>query len=315
LVQAPAFIAMVRGPQHIYTLSNSLNTEALGNRELLGKPVREAMPEAEALGITALLDRVYATGETFSAQEMPVTIPGPGGTQRDYFLNFIYQPTRDAQGAIDGVATFGFDVTAIVRARQKAELLAAELQRGEERYRTFVSKSTEGIFRADAIPPIPVHLPEDEQIDRMFRGARIAECNDAMAQMYGFSNAAELLGSPMDKLLVREDPRNTEYLRAFIQSGYRIENAESREVARDGTPKVFLNNLVGIVEEGHLLGAWGIQREVTGQRRAEEELKRGVELALPLRGQRRAGLLPGLRGHLAERGAARRPCPRGLVPG
>ena len=274
LMQAPAFIAMVRGPQHIYTLSNPLNNEALGHRELLGKPAREAMPEAEAQGFAALLDRVYATGETFSAQEMPITVPGPGGTQRDYFLNFIYQPTRDAQGAVDGVATFGFDVTALVRARQKAELLAAELQRSEERYRTFVSKSTEGIFRAGAFPPIPTHLPEDEQIGRMFRDARIAECNDAMARMYGFGNAAEFLDAPIDKLLVREDPRNTEYLRAFIQSGYRIENAESREVARDGTPKVFLNNLVGIVEEGHLLGAWGTQRDVTEQRRAEEELKR-----------------------------------------
>jgi PAS domain S-box-containing protein len=273
-MHAPAFIAMVRGPQHVYTLSNLLNDETLGHGELVGRPVREAVPEAEAMGLLALLDRVYATGEPFSAQELPVAIPVPDGKPREYFLNFVYQPTRDAQGAVDGIATFGFDVTALVRARQKAELLATELQRSEERYRAFVSKSTEGIFRADAIPPIPTDLPEDEQIARMFRDTLLAECNDAMAQMYGFDNAAELLGARMDKLLVREDPRNTEYLRAFIQSGYRIEDAESREVARDGTPKVFLNNLVGIVEGGRLLGAWGTQRDVTEQRRAEEELKR-----------------------------------------
>jgi PAS domain S-box-containing protein len=274
LMQAPAFIAMVRGPQHVYTLSNSLNNEALGNWKLVGKPIREAVPEAEPLGLVALLDRVYATGETFSAQEMPVGTSGPDGQRREYFLNFIYQATRDAQGAIDGVATFGFDVTPIVRARQKAELLATELQRSEERYRTFVSKSTEGIFRVDAVPPIPTDLPEDEQIARMFSHGHIAECNDAMARMYGLTSAAELLGARTDKLLVREDPRNTEYLRAFIQSGYRIENAESREVAPDGTPRVFLNNLVGIVEDGRLLGAWGTQRDVTEQRRAEEELRR-----------------------------------------
>jgi PAS domain S-box-containing protein len=274
LMQAPAFIALVRGPQHVYTLSNPRNDEVVGHGKLLGKPIREAIPEAESMGLTALLDRVYETGESFSTQDMPVKFPGPDGQLREYFLNFVYQPTRDAQGAVDGVAVFGFDATAIVRARQKAELLATELQLSKERYRLFVGKSTEGIFRADAVPPIPIHLPEDEQIDRMFRDSLVAECNDAMAQMYGFDTAAELLGARMDKLLVREDPRNTEYLRAFIQNGYRIENAESREVARDGTPKVFLNNLVGIVEGGYLLGAWGTQRDVTEQRHAEEELKR-----------------------------------------
>jgi PAS domain S-box-containing protein len=273
-MQAPAFIAMARGPQHVYTLSNARNNEALGNRKLVGKPVREAVPEAESLGLVALLDRVYATGETFSAQEMPVAVPGPDGQRHEYFLNFIYQPTRDAQGAVDGVASFGFDVTGLVRARQKAELLATELQRSEERYRAFVSKSTEGIFRVDAVPSIPIHLPEDEQIARMFSDGRIAECNDAMARMYGLDSAAQLLGAQTGKLLVREDPRNTEYLRAFIQSGYRIENAESREVTPDGTLKVFLNNMVGIVKEGRLLGAWGTQRDVTEQRRAEEERRR-----------------------------------------
>jgi PAS domain S-box-containing protein len=273
-MQAPAFIAVARGPQHVYVLSNHLNNEALGQRELVGKPVREAFPQPLVQGIAALLDQVYATGKSFSAQEMPVPVTLPDGTPHEYFLNFIYQPTRDAQGAVDGVATFGFDVTPSVRARQKAEALTAELQRSDERYRAFVSKSTEGIYRVDAVPPIPTTLPEDEQLALMFRDGRIAECNDAMARMYGFGNASELVGTRLDTMLVPEDPRNTEFLRAFLQNGYRLENAESREVAHDGTPKVFLNSLVGIVQGGLLLAAWGIQRDVTEQRRAEEELKR-----------------------------------------
>ena len=273
-MQAPAFISLFRGPQHVYVLSNPLNNEALSHRELLGKPISEALPGAVSQGFVALLDRVYATGQPFSAQEMPIKVTRPDGTQHEAFIHFIYQPTRDAQGTIDGVASFGFEVTALVHARQKAEALASELQRGEERYRAFVGKSTEGIYRADALPPIPTTLPEEEQIALIFQDARIAECNDAMARMYGFGNAAELMGARLDTLLIREDPRNTEFLRAFIQNNYRIENAESREVAQDGTPKVFLNNLVGIVQGGLLLGAWGTQRDVTEQRHAEEELKR-----------------------------------------
>ena len=74
----------------------------------------------------------------------------------------------------------------------------------------------------------------------------------------------------MNRLLVPEDPRNTEFLRAFIQNGYRVENAESHEVARDGSPRIFLNNMVGILQEGQVLGAWGTQRDVTEQRHIEE---------------------------------------------
>ncbi|WP_224244660.1 ATP-binding protein [Hyalangium gracile] len=273
-MHAPAQIALFRGPEHVYILSNPLNNASLGQRQVLGKPVREALPELVDQGIITLLDRVYTTGEPFMGHEHSVTIAGPDGTEREFFLNFVYQPTRDGQGRIDGVASFAFDVTSSVRARQQAEALARELQRGEERYRTFVSKSTEGIYRIDPTPPIPVSLPKEEQIQRMFRDSRIVECNDAMARMYGIDSAAELQGTRLDHVLVPEDPRNTEFLRAFIQSGYRIENAESREVARDGTPRAFLNNMVGIVQDGLLLGAWGTQRDVTQQRRAEEELRR-----------------------------------------
>ncbi|MFY0564194.1 hypothetical protein ACN28E_10115 [Archangium lansingense] len=63
---------------------------------------------------------------------------------------------------------------------------------------------------------------------------------------------------------------------APLQNGYRLEDEESRELTHDGTPKVFLNNLVGIVQEGHLLGAWGTQRDVTEQRHAEKERKHGM---------------------------------------
>ena len=64
------------------------------------------------------------------------------------------------------------------------------------------------------------------------------------------------------------------YLRRFIQSGYRLDEEESHEVDREGNPKCFLNNLVGIVEDGCLIRAWGTQRDVTEQRRVEEELPR-----------------------------------------
>ncbi len=140
-IHAPAHVALFHGPDHIYTLSNPLNDEALGHRQVLGKPLREAIPEAADQGFVALLDRVYATGEPFHAQEMPVKISLQDGTEREFFISFVYQPTRNARGQIDGVATFGFDVTDLVRARTEHRRVEEELRRAEANAR-FLSEAS-----------------------------------------------------------------------------------------------------------------------------------------------------------------------------
>jgi PAS domain-containing protein len=196
LMQAPACVALLRGPRHVYTLSNPPNDELLGKQNVLGKPVREAVPEAEALGLIALLDRVYATGEPYFARELSIKFRQPDGSEREVLLDFMYQATRDARGVIDGVACFGFDMTASARARQQAETLATELKRSEERYRTFVSQSSEGIFRMETVQAVSTALPEDEQVEGMLSQGYVAECNDAMAHMYGLPGAASLRWCP-----------------------------------------------------------------------------------------------------------------------
>ena len=71
-----------------------------------------------------------------------------------------------------------------------------------------------------------------------------------MAQMYGFEKAEELTGARLGEFLVRTEPKNNDYLRAFIRSGYRLVDAESHEVDKFGETRFFSNNLVGIVENG-----------------------------------------------------------------
>ncbi|HEX8697941.1 MAG TPA: PAS domain-containing sensor histidine kinase [Myxococcaceae bacterium] len=146
LVAAPASIAMTRGPDHVYVFSNPINNAWVGHREVLGKPVREAFPEAKADGFLALLDRVYRTGEPVTATEMPLRLTQPDGTVGELFINFVYQPTRDTQGTIDGIAGFAFDVTAQVLARRKIEALAEELRTGEARLRTLVEANIIGVL-------------------------------------------------------------------------------------------------------------------------------------------------------------------------
>jgi PAS domain S-box-containing protein len=147
--------------------------------------------------------------------------------------------------------------------------------RSEERYRAFVQNSSEGIWLCEVDTPVPTDLPEDAQIDAYYRDAYLAECNDAFARMYGLTRAEEVIGARLSDLLIREDPNNDAYLRAFIRSGYRLENAESAERDKDGNVKYFSNSLVGIVKGGKLHRAWGTQRDVTERRRFEEALQAG----------------------------------------
>ena len=147
----------------------------------------------------------------------------------------------------------------------------------EERYRTFIEQSTEGIWRFELEEKVPTDLPEDEQIELVYRHGYLAECNDAMARMYGYERAEELVGTRLADLLPPSVPENVEYLRAAIRSGYRLTDAESSEPDREGNTKHFLNNFTGMIEEGCLVRVWGSQRDVTERTNAEVDLKESEE--------------------------------------
>ncbi|HEV7919176.1 MAG TPA: ATP-binding protein [Thermoanaerobaculia bacterium] len=145
------------------------------------------------------------------------------------------------------------------------------LRHSEERYRAFLTTTSEAIWRFELEQPVPTSLPPEEQIDLFYRHGYLAECNDAMAAMYGFASREELTGARLGDLLLPEEPANHEYLRAFIESGYRLADAESTEVDRDGNIKYFANNLIGIIENDAVVRAWGTQRDVTDRRRSDED--------------------------------------------
>jgi PAS domain S-box-containing protein len=150
------------------------------------------------------------------------------------------------------------------------------LRQSEDRYDAFVSRSSEGIWRCELEEPIAVTEPVDGQIDHLYRFGHLAECNDAMARMYEYERADEIAGARLPDLLPSDVPANRDYLRAFVESGYQLDDAESEEVARDGSTRHFLNNLVGIVENGALVRAWGTQRDITQRKRMEERLEHAI---------------------------------------
>jgi len=148
------------------------------------------------------------------------------------------------------------------------------LRNSEERYRAFVKQSTEGIWRFEFLEPVSTKLPIDEQVKNIFRYGYLAECNDVFAKMYGYEAAADIAGARIGELLIESEPRNIDYIRRSIMNGYKIDNIESIERDKDGNTKIFVNNLVGIVESDSLVRIWGSQRDITESKKAQEELSK-----------------------------------------
>lgn len=133
----------------------------------------------------------------------------------------------------------------------------------------FIEVTTEATWRFHHERPLDITLPEDEQVEHLYLYSVLAECNDAFARMYGFRAAVDVIGTRLVVFCPPSNPENLAYLRSFVRSGYRLEDAESQEIDRYGNAKYFVNNLVGIFERGQLVGAWGTQRDVTDRKQAE----------------------------------------------
>ena len=127
---SPSFLAVLRGPDHIFELANPAYFRLIGDREVLGRPLREAMPELAGQGFFELLDAVYATGEPFVGNELPARLPaGPSGPLQTRYLNLVYQAMRTPAGEITGILATGIEVTQLVEARQVVERSLVETER------------------------------------------------------------------------------------------------------------------------------------------------------------------------------------------
>lgn len=132
--QAPAPIALLRGPSHLFEFANDAYRRLVGGRDVVGKPVADALPEVAHQGFTELLDGVFRSGQPYIGAGAVVKLQhADGGKAEERIVDFIYQPMRDAGGAVDGIFVLAIDVTE--RARAESALRVSNWQLGEERAR------------------------------------------------------------------------------------------------------------------------------------------------------------------------------------
>jgi len=185
---------------------------------------------------------------------------------------------KDEQGNVIGLVGVHTDITERKRAEES-------LGASEQRYRNFVANATEGIYRIDFTEPIPIDLPPEEAAARITRCAVVGEVNEALARMYGL-RAADMMGRPATDFAPEYGKRAALVLQ---RENYQVADEETLDRRADGQPVYLSENYTGVVEQGHLVRIWGVQRDITERKRAEEqerlrqtELRRQNELLLQL---------------------------------
>ncbi len=155
--------------------------------------------------------------------------------------------------------------------RKRAE---KALYQSEEKFRSFVEQASEGIYLYEMESPIPINMSIEDQIKNIYKG-HIIEANDSQARMYGYTTAEKLLGVTLAELHGGTDnPVNIEFIKSWIEAGYRIAGSESEELDKDGNKVWFSNNIIGFIENGYLMRLWGTQTNITAQKEAKVKLEK-----------------------------------------
>lgn len=248
--QAPAFIAAARGPEHRFEMANEAYYRLVGRRDIIGRPVAEAIPEAAEHGLVHVLDRVLATGEPFRAHSMRLQLRRtPGQEPEERYLDFVYQPLVEADGSRSGIFCHGVDVTEQVRATN-AERESAE------RYRLLFDSN-----------PLPLWV---YALDTL----RFVAVNDAAILHYGYSRDEFLSMTILD---IRP-PAAAEFVRASARSvgsgETRLQGLQHRR--RDGTLLDVEVTSRPILFAGHACRLV-LAHDVTERSRAERALRASEE--------------------------------------
>lgn len=142
--KVPAIIAVLLGENFVFSKANARYRSIFTDREIMGKPIREALPELEGQGIFELLEEVYRTGIGFEGKEREVLLQTSKNSQPQiHYFNFTYDRLTDENNNPVGIYVFGHDVTELVTSRKRVE-------ESEEQLRQFVESMPQMAFIAAA---------------------------------------------------------------------------------------------------------------------------------------------------------------------
>jgi PAS domain S-box-containing protein len=228
--------------------------------QVIGRRLHDLFPPQIANWQLEQVRQVVATGKGI-VTEYPGELAGKKSWRR-----VSIQPIHNAAGSIRLATVNSLDIT-------ERKLVEQKLRESEMRYQKFISMALEAISRTEFDHPIDTSLPVEEQIDLIYANAYLAECNQAMANMYHTTLDAIIGMRMIDAHGGKNNPTNRAAFQRFILAGYQSFDNETIEYAVDGQPAWFLSNTVGVVQDGKLVRVWDTAIDITERKRAQEELR------------------------------------------
>jgi PAS domain S-box-containing protein len=243
--RAPAFMAILRGKDHVFEMANTAYYQLVGHREIIGKSVIEAIPEVKEQGFIEILDTVLATGQPFIGTEMPLGLQRiPNGVVEERYLNFVYEPLRDTKNNRIGIVVHGYDVTDQVVARQKVEESEARLR-----------------FMADSMPQQVWTATPDGALDYV----------NQYAVNYFNKSAEEIVGEGWQKVIHPDDlPECIQLWTESLTTGkpYQV---FFRLRKSDNTYRWHLGRALPLTDEKKVLKWFGTNTDVDDQKKLERQ--------------------------------------------
>ena len=194
-----------------------------------------------------------------------IPLVNSGGHSLGLMMTIYCSPIGDPEIPKSILEAFAPRAAAELERKQRGELL----RQSEERHRAFVALNPDALWRIEFEPPVPTSLPEQEQLERIYRDGYVAECNEALARLLGVETVKELIGRPVQELDPLSDPSVRDATLHAIRSGYRFNTVETGPFGRDDKVRYMLRGQWGIVEDGMLVRIWGSTREITDLKLSE----------------------------------------------
>ncbi|MFO8235424.1 MAG: ATP-binding protein [Bacteroidales bacterium] len=167
----------------------------------------------------------------------------------------------------------------IYKELKEKNTIIKKINESEQKYRTFIKETQEGIYRFELKLPLPVHKPLKEQVKHIYQNAYLAECNEAFAKTYGYTTD-ELLNLSLGELQAKINSKGGDKMIVnFILSGYQLKNVVNEEVSKQGEKLYVSKNITGIIIDNKIFSAWSSQSNITEQKKYEEQLKIAKEKA------------------------------------
>ncbi|PPU42669.1 hybrid sensor histidine kinase/response regulator [Xanthomonas arboricola] len=249
--QAPMFMAFLSGPQHRLEFANPCYSRLIGHRDVIGKPLAEALPDLVEQGHLRRLDEVYQSGRAYAANALAYNVQvEPGGAVERRLLDLVYQPIAGADGTVSGIFVQGLDITdriGLERAVREAEVRNRQILDSVMDY-AIIATDLHGL---------------------------VTSWNEGAQRILGWSEA-EMLGQSLERTFTPEDVERRQILieaAAALESG---SGMDERWHVRKSGQRFWANGSLMVLrdETGAAIGFVKVLRDRTAERLASEALRK-----------------------------------------